>query len=130
MVYYESPGIAVLWDDAAACVVLQVRGYIEGEELRRALDSVVRLTAEKRSRALVSDTHNMKAITQEDQLWMDEDWRPRMMAAGLRYNAVVMPTSAIAKMSLAAIVKRVPAGEIEFAYFSTLEEAKAWISSR
>ena len=80
----------------------------------------------KRSNKLISDTLQMKATTQEDQRWIDEDWRPRARAAGLRRNAVLLPKSVVAQLSLTAITKDIDF--FEFGYFSNLDEAHRWLS--
>jgi hypothetical protein len=78
----------------------------------------------KQSTRLISDSREMKAMTQEDQRWIDEEWRPRARIAGLRMNAILLPKSVVAQLSLTAIVKKFD--EIQFRHFSELEEARKW----
>jgi hypothetical protein len=130
MIVFECPGAIVTWDDSMKSAVVEFRGFVAGDELRTAALTVVKLLEAHRARKLLTDSREMRAVTQEDQQWLDVEWKGKVRAAGLAYDAVVLPKSAVAKMSLNAVVKKMPPGEIEFAYFSTVEEARIWLRSR
>jgi hypothetical protein len=130
MVFFECPGAVVTWDDAVKCVELRFRGYIEGNELREAALSVLTLLEKHRACKVLTDSRDMKALTQEDQRWIDVEWRQKAKSTGLTYNALVLPKSSVAKLSAAAVLKKLPANEIELAYFSSPEEAKRWLRSK
>jgi hypothetical protein len=130
MLFYECPGVIVTWDDTLKCAVMVFRGYIDGDELRNALLSIVKLMEANRARKLLTDARQMKAITQEDQRWVDVEWQEKATAAGLAYDAVVLPKSAVAQMAINAVVKKIQPGTIEFAYFSSTEEAAKWLRSK
>lgn len=130
MIIYQCPGIIVTWDDAIKSAVIEFRDFIDGDDFRNAALSVVKLLGERRGHKLLTDSRVMKAVTQEDQRWVDTEWQVKVRAAGLTHNAVVVPKSAVAKMVMNAVVKKIPAGAIEFAYFSDVEEAKRWLRSK
>lgn len=130
MIFYQGKNIQVSWDDMIKSVILQVDRYVEGDEFRRAADSTVRLLERRSGCKLLTNSREMKALPQDDQRWVDEDWRPRAMAVGLRYNAIVIPKSSIAQMTVDSMAKKLPPGVVEFAYFSDMEEAKAWLHSK
>ncbi|HLM73357.1 MAG TPA: STAS/SEC14 domain-containing protein [Polyangiaceae bacterium] len=117
------------WDADVKCVELRFRGYIEGDELRAAALSVLKLLETHRASKVLTDSRDLRALTQEDQRWIDVEWTQKAKSTGLAYNAVVLPKSAIAKMSVAAVMKKIP-NQIEFAYFASVEEARAWLRSK
>jgi len=129
MIFYECPGAVVSWDDAIKCVVLRFDGFIDGEDLRNAALSVLKLLKRHGARKVLTDSREMKALTQEDQRWIDVEWQGKARGVGLAYDAVVLPKSAVAKMSVAAVLKKMP-GTIEFAHFSSPEQAKEWLRSK
>jgi hypothetical protein len=129
MAFYECPGAVVTWDADVKCVELRFRGYIEGDELRAAALSVLKLLETHRASKVLTDSRDLRALTQEDQRWIDVEWTQKAKSTGLAYNAVVLPKSAIAKMSVAAVMKKIP-NQIEFAYFASVEEARAWLRSK
>jgi hypothetical protein len=130
MIFYDSPGLVVSWDAAIKSAVLRFRGYTEGDDFRQAARSVLQVLEEKGANKLLTDARDMRAMTQEDQQWVDTEWHPRARAAGLTYNAVVQPRSATAKLSVVAVVRKFPAGSIELAYFTSLEEATKWLRAK
>lgn len=130
MIVFEHPGMLVTWDDAIKAVVIEFRDYIEGGDFKAGAYSALNLLEERRAHKVLTDARAMRAVTQEDQRWIDMEWQPKARAAGLTHDAVVMPKSAIAKMSLTAVLKRFPAGAVEFSYFSSIEEAKAWLHAK
>jgi hypothetical protein len=71
----------------------------------------------------------MKTIQQSDQEWIDTSWFPRIIAAGLRRMAVVIPKSGLARTNLEDIISRVPADKIDVEFFATVAEAEVWISA-
>ena len=117
--------MTVHWDAPSQAVLLVFRGYAEGELLRRPCNAVIDLLISKRSSRLLSDAREMKAMTQEDQRWIDEDWKPRARIAGLRLSAVVVPKSVVAQLSLTAIAKKLD--DLQYGYFSELDEARKWL---
>lgn len=121
----EIAGITVTWDASSQAVLVLIRGYVEGETLYLPCNRAIDLMIARRSSRLITDSREMKALTQKDQQWIDADWRPRARASGLRRNAILLPKSAVAKLSVAAIVKKFD--EIQFGYFSELDEARAWL---
>ncbi|HZF56493.1 MAG TPA: STAS/SEC14 domain-containing protein [Polyangiaceae bacterium] len=129
MNFFECSGAVVSWDPAVKCVVLRFRGYIEGDDLRNASLSVLKLLEMHRANKVLTDSRDMHALTQEDQRWLDVEWKAKATATGVAYNALVLPKSTIAKLTVNAVMKKIP-NEIQIAYFSTPEEANKWLSSR
>jgi hypothetical protein len=70
----------------------------------------------------------MKVIKQSDQEWVNQDWMPRVLAAGLRRMALVIPKSGLALMNVQEIMSRVPGTKLDVAYFATIDEAREWLS--
>jgi hypothetical protein len=129
MNFFECSGAVVSWDPAVKCVVLRFRGYIEGDDLRNASLSVLKLLEMHRANKVLTDSRDMHALTQEDQQWLDVEWKAKATATGVAYNALVLPKSTIAKLTVNAVMKKIP-GKIQIAYFSTPEEANKWLRSR
>ncbi len=116
------------WDAPSHAVLIRIYGYVEGETLRVPCNKGIDLMISKRSSRLITDSREMKALTQQDQQWVDEDWRPRARAAGLRRNAILVPKSAVAKLTVTAIVKKFD--EVQFGYFSEMDEARKWLNQQ
>lgn len=120
--------MTVSWDAPSHAVLIRIWGYIEGDSLRLPSNKAIELMILKRSSRLITDSREMKALTQQDQRWIDEDWRPRARAAGLRRNAILVPKSAVAKLTVAALVKKFD--DVQFGYFSEEDGARKWLNQR
>lgn len=128
--FFDTKCMSVQWDEVERCVQLRWKGFAQGDEYRTGMNKVLELlTARKASRWLI-DAREMSVVTQTDQGWMMRDWRPRAIAAGLKKVAVVMPSSAIAQMSIHRMENNLkdPTDQvIATAYFPSTDEARAWL---
>lgn len=124
----ETVGVTVSWDAPSHAVLIRIYGYVEGETLRSPCNKAIEIMISMRSSRLITDSREMKALRQEDQRWVDDDWRPRVRVAGLRRNAILLPKSVVAKLTVTAIVKKFDA--VQFGYFSELDEARRWLNQQ
>ena len=128
-VFFDRPGVAVMrWDLALRAVCIEWQGWADPAEFAAALEAGLSALSEHRGSRWLADCRNMKTIQQSDQEWIDKSWFPRIIAAGLRRMALVIPKSGLATTTLEDIVSRVPADKIDVAFFATVAEAEGWIS--
>ena len=128
-VYFQSPGVAVLkWDPGSGAVYIEWQGWADSTEFALLLEAGLRALKEYHGSRWLADCRNMKTIDESDQEWLDRSWFPRMLAAGLRRMAVLMPKSALAKMNVQNILGKVPGTKLQVAYFATVSEARQWLT--
>jgi hypothetical protein len=128
--YYNRPGVAtVIWDASSRAARIEWQGWADPTEFAAANDAVILALSEHRGSRALGDCRNMKPIQQSDQDWATTDWLPRVLAAGLTRMALVVPKSGLAQMNVEAIMSRVPATRLDIAYFTTIEEAGAWLAA-
>ena len=129
-VYYDRPGVAfVNWDTISHAVHMEWQGWANSAEYREANDAIVTALMANRSSKLLGDSRNLKVIKKSDQDWSNQDWFPRVLAAGLKRMALVIPQSGLAKMNVDEILSKVPGTPLEVAYFATLDEARGWLAT-
>jgi stage II sporulation SpoAA-like protein len=128
-IYFNRQGVAIVkWDAACKAAHIEWQGWADPAEFAAANDAIIlALTQHGGSRAL-GDCREMKVIKQSDQDWVHRDWFPRVLAAGLRRMALVIPKSGLAMMNVQEIMSRIPGTKLDVAYFATIEEARAWLS--
>ncbi len=128
-VFFNRPGVAVVsWEAASKAVFIEWQGWANPDEFAAALDSGVATLIEHRSTLWLADCRGMKAIQQSDQEWLDQHWFPRVLAAGLKRMALVIPKSTLAAMNLKDIMGRVPNTNLDVCFFATIEEARTWLT--
>ena len=128
-VYFNRPGVAIVkWDATCKAAHIEWQGWADPTEFAAANDAIIlALTQHGGSRAL-GDCINMRVIQQSDQDWVIRDWFPRILAAGLRRMALVVPKSGLAAMNVTDILSRVPGTQLDVAYFGTIAEARDWLT--
>lgn len=127
MTVYDSQWITVRWDEALKATHFEVKGYAEGEEFRSAMGHVLALCQRKRNSRYLADCRHMAPVTQADQRWINEVYVPAMIAAGVRYQAVVMPKSAVARLSAKYVLAKINDVTLTTNYFDDVEAARVWL---
>jgi hypothetical protein len=130
MVFFECPGAVVTWDEDVRCVELRFRGFIEGADLRNACLGVLTLLTSKNASKVLTDSRDLRPLRPEDQQWIDVEWQQQAKTTGLAFNALVLPKSAVAKLTVNSVMKKIQVKQIEVAYFASVNEAKDWLRSK
>jgi hypothetical protein len=127
-VYVNLPGVVVVkWDAASQAGHIEWQGWAAPEEFRAANDALVQAITDHGATRVLGDSGRIKVIQKSDQDWVNGDWFPRILAAGLTRLAMVLPDSGLAKMNIDDMVSRV-SGRLDVAYFATLGEAREWLA--
>ena len=127
--YFNVPGVAsVRWDEAGQLVLVEWEGWANSSEFAALLDGEIEALREHRCSRLLADCRRQKVLNPADQERANQEWVPRALAVGLKRFAVVVPASVLAELNLKASLDKVPANELEVAYFATPEEARVWLS--
>jgi hypothetical protein len=129
-VFFNRPGVAIVsWEAASRAVFIEWQGWASPEEFAAALDSGVATLIAHHSRLWLADCRGMRAVQQSDQEWIDKHWFPRVIAAGLKRMALVIPTSTLAAMNLKDIMGRIPNTTLDVSYFGSVAEARTWLTT-
>jgi hypothetical protein len=127
-IYFDLPGVAVVrWDAASQAAYVEWQGWAAPAEFRAANDALVQVITDHHSSKVLGDSRQVKVIPTTDQEWVNRDWFPRILAAGLTRMALVLPASGLAKMNIDDLVSRV-ADRLDMAYFATLDDARKWLA--
>lgn len=127
MIHWDSPQATVHWDESAKCVHLEWKGFVHGEKGQTALLTALDFFKTKSTDRWLADTRKLKVVSEEDQRWVNEIWFPMAISAGVRRMAIIVPESVLAQMSIRRLMSKVKDEDLETAYFSSVEEGKAWL---
>lgn len=76
---------------------------------------------------ILTDTTGLGAIDPDDQVWSATTWTDRIShLAGKRKLALILPEEIFTQMSVADTLAMVQ-DSMEMKYFSSMDEAKAWV---
>jgi hypothetical protein len=129
-IFFKRPGVAVMrWEPAMRAVCIEWQGWADPSEFVAALEAGLGALVELRGSRWLADCREMKPIQQSDQEWLAATWIPRVLAAGLRRMAMVIPKSGLARTNLEDIFRKVASPKLETAYFAAIPEAEKWLSA-
>jgi 3D (Asp-Asp-Asp) domain-containing protein len=82
---------------------------------------------------LLTDTTNLGAINEEDQVWSYTEWLEQALVAGYDTLVLIMSSDIFAQMAVEDIMEQANAatkGRVVNQYFDNEQDARAWIKQR
>src|SRR5262245_1596227 len=97
MAFVDEPFVKIDWDEKLQSIVADWKGIGGGEAYRWALDRSLELVRARKARRWLGIMLDASGVmSQDDTDWLVRDWFPRLLAAGGRRFAVVLPPQALA----------------------------------
>ena len=104
------------------------KGRPTGKEFRDALNAGVEVMKKRGgSKWLSDDREHQVDFTSDEQVWADTDWFPRMVEAGWKTWAMVVPTAVKDRMNVKEIIDKIYDQGIRVAVFTDVDEALDWL---
>jgi hypothetical protein len=128
-VYLDTPYVLVSWDGDGPWVFVKWKAWANSSEFKAAQEVLLLAVRENRAYRVLIDSTDRKVIAEEDQKWLVENWMPRAAAAGRRWTAIVLPTSALGRTIAENIDKHPPSRLATVEHFETVADAAAWLST-
>ncbi|MDW7692464.1 hypothetical protein R9C00_12990 [Flammeovirgaceae bacterium SG7u.111] len=105
-------------------------GQMSGEDYKNILSESVDMIEKCRAVGLLTDALDMRfAITPELQNWTVNNVLPRIVAAGLLKQAVILPELLIPQLAVEQVFEEIEAADTGYIsrFFCNIEEAKKWL---
>lgn len=104
------------------------------QKMKKFLDKIHDLFKKNNCDKFTQIMVNMGVLPQDLMQFINTDWMPRMIQAGLKYVSLVVPKSASADYTVEKLKDELEEqrsqSAVEEATFTTIEEARGWIASR
>lgn len=123
----QTSGIYVSWDKTTQCVICEGVGFNKEDKVKAGLNSVLELFKQKKATRMLTDMKQVAPFGKEIETWIEQEWLPQMIAAGLKSQAFVIPQSAVTRMILDKTVQKDSSPGREVAFFDSQEAAKEWL---
>lgn len=121
---------ATVWYHPDARIVHhQFHKYIYGQPFRDVLSAGADYFEQHGANKWLSDDRNNSALPADDAEWAIQTWNPRVVQAGWKYWALVMPKKLIGQLNMQQFVEMYSEMGIEVQMFSDPDEALAWLKS-
>lgn len=126
MYSYNQDILELTFDEDINGVIMRWTGLSASEDFRLANEDVLDLLIQHQSNALIADCREMKIIKLADQQWLYTNWIPRVIAAGLKYAAIVESEDYFNRLAVKNVSQEIENG-LQIKYFTSFLMAKSWI---
>jgi len=114
-------------DDGLDCYVFTWNDFASGERFRSGADDWYEAYQKNPSPNVIVDASSVEAHDEAEQQWIQEDWVPRMLDAGVERIVTVVADSAIAKMDAEEILDGIKHLDYEPYLTDSVEDGRDWI---
>jgi hypothetical protein len=108
----------------------QFHKFTYGEDFRDVMNKNTDVYEAHGCNKWLSDDRNVGVLHPDDKAWGDANWLPRVMAAGWKYWALVLPVSVTGQMSLKQLVDEFSEIGIIVKVFDDPDEAMTWLEAQ
>jgi hypothetical protein len=119
----------VSYDPDIECVYMVWRGYHTSALFRTENEQVLGVIAKHRARKILCDIRYFVLIGATDQAWLNSEWLPRAIDAGLRTCAIVAPVFYFNRVAVRTVAERIDPQAVTIEYFDSPEMARRWLLS-
>jgi hypothetical protein len=117
-------------DDEIGAIIHTWDQFASGEDFRAGANRLLEVVERENKSKLLVDSSGIKAHDEADKEWLQEEWIPKVIDAGIEYSASVTADSVIAEMDMEEFVDQ--ASELPYTYVlaSDMAEAREWIAEQ
>jgi hypothetical protein len=108
----------------------QFHKFTYGKDLQEGLSQGAAILEKNGARKWLSDDRKNTVIGKEDMEWTATVWRPRVIKAGWKYWALVLPEKTIGQMVMKRIIKEYADTGVTVKLFTDPDEAMKWLEAQ
>ncbi|AFM06264.1 hypothetical protein Fleli_3962 [Bernardetia litoralis DSM 6794] len=122
----STDALRIYYNEKANCIITRSIGFVYDAELRLFLEKIIIFLKEKNTTKLIVDLTYRQTYTDEDQNWIDKDWFPRVLQAGLTYFGYIMPNDLFMQLSADELLVK-QKGSVNIVPFGDVNKAIEWM---
>jgi hypothetical protein len=108
----------------------QFHKFIYGEKFQEVMLKGLEYFEKEKCSKWLSDDRKNSALRKADLEWGNTYWRSRMIAAGWKYWAIMIPDLTVGKMSMMHLIDDYKKDKIEVEIFEDVELALKWLQKK
>ena len=126
----ETDIYTIEWDDEIDTVVFTWTDFATGDRFKEGANALLEAFERSDSSKVINDTSGIQAHNEEDKAWLQEEWVPKIIDAGMEYNAIVHQESVISEMDIEEFSEGVEDLPYEVHVTSSLDDAREWMAGK
>lgn len=129
-IHAEAENYTIELDPEIGAIVHTWTKFVSGERFREGANELLDAIKTHRVSKMIVDVKGIKAHNEADKQWLQEEWMPSVIDAGIEYSVTVHSASALSEMEMERFVDQ--AGDLPFTYVlaSDMDEARQWIAEQ
>ncbi len=129
-VILEDENITIWYYNSKKIVHHQIHKSTQGKAFRNALTEVAAIFETKGAKKFLSDDRKNTFISHDDTEWLKNVWRPRVIKAGWKYWAIVLPDAGTGRMVMETIINEYFNLDVTLQLFINPDEALKWLETQ
>lgn len=105
-------------------------GYVSPQFVMEGSNAIIEAALTCGTSKFLSDKTSVQGTYRKTNTWLEEDWFPRAMEAGLQFGASLLSENIFSQMSSKDLEERMKGGRFTYKNFKSLEDAVAWLKSK
>lgn len=118
------------WDDDLESIVFTWNEFASGREFKGGARDLLEFARNQDTSKMIVDTSGIEAHDEEDQQWLEEEWMPKMIDAGIQYAVTVHSDSVISEMDMEDLLDDLADLPYEAYMTDSMEEAREWVANQ
>lgn len=107
----------------------KMKTTLRGDEFRELLSAGASCLEENRATKWLSEDRDGGVVAPADYRWGDEVWAPRVIAAGFKLWAIVVPEDAVGNLQMRRFAEEYRKRGVTVEVFTNVESALGWLEA-
>ena len=103
--------------------------FSKGKPIRDALTAGVQHMEKTGCKKWLSDDRKNSVYVEEDRKWAESNYRPRILKAGIKFWAIILPEKAIGQLNMKHVIKKYLEKGVTVETFEDAKKAMKWLES-
>lgn len=126
----ETDFYRIEWDDEIDTVIFTWTDFATGDRFKEGANALLEAFERRDSSKVINDTSGIQAHNEEDKRWLQEEWIPKILDAGMEYNVIVHKESVISEMDIEAFSEQLEKLPYEHHMTDSMDDAREWMASK
>lgn len=126
----ETDLYTIEYDDEIDAIVHTWNEFASGADFREGCEALLGVIGERGARKMVVDTRGIRAHDEADQQWLEDEWMPRVIDAGMEYAVTVHPDSVISEMDMEDLLTELEDLDYTSKMTDDMAEARRWVAEK
>jgi hypothetical protein len=108
----------------------ELKKFVHGEQFRNVLEKGLEAFIQNHAHKWLSDDRGNGPLKPADAEWAVNEWAPRVMKAGWKFWAVVMPEKVLGQMNMKRFIAMYAEQGVTVEAFTDPREAMRWLTDQ